>query len=395
MIDSKFFKMKGEYIWTAAQFGRCFSPEDLLRNREIAAIFAANRLSPLSSWHTFHSTVLMYAALDWELLEGQVDSTDKTCYQYYFSCRDAKTHANIGEAGVRIDKDQIFTWIQERKDIVEKLWAIAMKAPGLEDPEKRQLFFLLTAGYMLANRSPDEAGFSITPAQAAAAFRRESTPENWEPREVGIQLQYKVGRVYDLKPAPPMYQGGRIRIARITAVPGPGGDTDSEAVIRLGSQEKHLKSGHYVYASFLEDGAVRFYPRKKENGAWSLFRSGGRLIRFDGTNKESICQDEGNIVDFAISSEGKCILLWADPRTVTRVDLTGFSGVRMPSGRIVEVDFRENDAVFMLDYAGQVYRDGEAYTPARPKTFFERFINRQTNVLATLDHLPPKEEEAK
>lgn len=151
----RIFKMGGAQITGPLVFRAHFEPGDFLFSREMAAGFAYQQLGCLSDWDRYNSELLYQSVflgkeyLDGLSLTGPEDYLEMSVEiipgwpDFKLSGREAA--ATDSGAGVL--------------RTLESVWALAERS-GLDGWQRKDLFLSLSAGYLLARRSPEELPIS-------------------------------------------------------------------------------------------------------------------------------------------------------------------------------------------------------------------------------------------
>ena len=394
----KQFRMGGREILTPKGFCDHFSPEDFLRNREMAAGFARRQLSPLSPWHNYHGELLFKAVFCWgDLYDRGVkeagEDWENRLYASDFHCRLLRKDWNTGKTEVLEARELVTgpdfygnipgvwsnvkaSWLSPEisalKRVMESscpetlktLWALSRETM-LEERDMQKLFLILSAGYFLAGKTPE--ALPISPMEARRAYLREETAEICRPIETEDGLLFPAGDIpYEFTRSALTSTSSihTITPKRLMAIPSSQGATRKPAILRLDGEETRLLPGEYCYASFIKGEMIRIYPTRKENGSVSMERKGDTILLWqDGELLETIdCKDRW-ILDFAADAQGNYILLEEH-----RVDYSHFPGANLlPTANLVEVEIRGSQ-VIGLSHKGRVTKNGRLYPANYPVT---------------------------
>lgn len=356
----RIFKMGGAQITGPLVFRAHFEPGDFLFSREMAAGFARQQLGCLSAWDRYNSKLLYQSVflgkehLDGLSLTGPEDYLEMSVETIpgwpgsKLSGREAAA-APGGGAGVL--------------STLNSVWALAEKS-GLYGWQRKDLFLSLSAGYLLARRSPEE--LPISPSDAAARYRKDP----FDP-DAGRWLEFGGADALELKPRVEPYRillggagqnrlapGERLSLCRIGAAAGKG--TVTLELYRGKYDPKpareEIDPGDYRYLTIAVNGNSRrpvyLHPVTVKNGYCTMTRRGNRLCRRMFGQQETSVACGGDVVSFAPEPDGGGWLLLRP----NRLDLSRYSRNQIGAytsqlwgGRAVQVDMRGDICLVLFD----------------------------------------------
>lgn len=351
------FRMNGVPIRSASGFFEHFSPEDFLRSRELAAGFACQQLWQMFSPRTFYCCKLLsQTVFNWENLRRILPGTPDT----FFS----KTAACLWMRNSR-DENRMKAYTPDKRcsDLLTGLWEIAKEA-GLSEEATAQLFLLLGAGYLLADKTLSEC--PLEPRRARAAFLREAAPE--QSREEWIRIPSKGDICLPARPEPyrlmlrqklaaELLSGGRpICPRRLIAQPHWQGSTSLNVVLEvyrdgeaLEPERVKIQPGDYRYLNCIENVPFLLHPVCVRSGKTVLRRDGHTLCFRRGETEYRLAEKRQNIVCLAPEDRAPGYVLV----TSTDVDYSRYS-------------LRDQFSPFVCaGIVEAVIRDGICYTLSR------------------------------
>lgn len=380
----KQFSMQGKAITGLMRFREFFSPEDLLRQRELAAGFLYQHYRFLSDTMLYHTEMFYQTVFLWTD-EMRMGSPEDYCHAYW---------AEMEIAGFK-KKNWVYERLQQPPRICSRsvLWQVAQATDFPED-DKSRLFCLLEAGYALAGKTPEDV--PITPEQAKDAYLRHAQPRNvtcgeWldfpEAGDISLNAREEPYRILLCQDSGMLTEGQTITCRKLIAKPHVQGSVTIP--VRLSvyrspedpkPQEVWFYPGDYRYGNFVGNRPVFFHPISAETPVCKMERRGAKLHFKDkyGKYREFDCPSgDKEIVSFAPeqADSGWILLL----RNLS-VDDTFYThrltdGYRMPKEHIVQVDFRGTECL-LLDDNGFVHSN--QYGVSREKvTSLENFRHQE------------------
>ena len=333
--------MSGVQIGNELQFCRYFSPADLLRQRELAAGFAAQVMSPLSLGDSYHSQQLYRAVF--QTLPQQV--------------QDPQDYGRDACSGILTSAHRAF---------LEALWDL-LELGGEARGEDLKQFWILAAGYFLSGRLPEQ--LTVTKQELLDAYQRKLPPRvepDWPDSSGGGDIALPArGKPYILhldiqKGAERLAEGARLIPRRLGAV-NRRGLSNAQVVleVRGGGRNVYqlqLAPGDYLYCTFVGDVPVYLHPTRVSCGDWTVSRQGNALIlEKDGEEIERMDCTGREIVSLAPEGQGGWLLL-------ERCGLndTHYSGRTMNdeflwyAQNVVEAAVLEDGTLMLLDEEGRV-----------------------------------------
>ena len=308
------FKMNGMQISSPQRFLTCFSPADFLRNKELAAGFVYHQLRILSKWNTYNSDLLYDAVFNWKdsfpVPPAEPSDYFETTAACYFSSstllREKQADADIME-------------------VLNGVWALSKKT-SLAEEEQKRLFCILSAGYLLAEKTP--AALPISPDAAAAAFQKQETKEkeaDWvlfgETDTLTLQAKLTPYRIL-LRAEKGLPAGEALSLKKIIAGAHSQGNTTLPLLLELyhGEGDKNPQRiqflpGDYRFCTFAAGMPVEMLDTVATNGSCRMERN-GHSITLSGNGKETTFPCDGDVICFAPEANGQgCIIVrpqWVD-----------------------------------------------------------------------------------
>ena len=310
----RIFKMNGMQISSPQRFLTYFSPADFLRNKELAAGFVYHQLRILSKWHVYNSNVLYDAVFDW-----------KNCFQnppsepsgYFEAMAEILFPSN---AHLQEKQEDAVTM-----EVLNDVWALT-KETDLTEEEQKRLFSILSAGYLLAEKTP--AALPISPAAAAAAFLGQETKEDeaeWvlftDADTIVLPAKLTPYRIL-LREETGLPVGEALDLKKIIAAPHSQGSATLPLLLELyhGEGDRNPQSiqflpGDYRFCTFAAGMPVEILDTVVTNGSCHMERN-GHTITLSGNGKEMTFPCEGDVISFAPEANGQgCIIVtpqWVD-----------------------------------------------------------------------------------
>lgn len=363
------FMMKGNAITGAKRFQASFSPQQLLRQRELAAGFLYQHFRHLDAVSRYHAELFYLAAF--------MEREDEDLIAFY-------TYHGYGQVGVVtieldwIGREQLAHALQSQKQktLLKGLWALSRETEKLSEGEQNTLFCLLAAGYSLAEKTLEDC--PLTAQEAEAAFLKQLRTEDegaWlafsDSGEIRLEAREMPYRIL-------LRQGGRERLPagmrivprKIVALPHAQNSSGVSVTLHLFADAADaaprvltIRVGDYCYANFVENMPVWFHPAVQETESCRMERCNLKLRFTDkqtGQHKKFENPNQVEIIGFALEQDAPGWILlhggglddsyysrkWSDP--VHKTD-------------IVQVEFRGQECL-LLDSRGTVYSNsGEKY----------------------------------
>ena len=337
-----YLKMNGCQILNELNFRDFFSPTDLLSQRELAAGFALQIISPLSLADSFHSYQLYSSVF-------QPSPAPMTSPEDYW----ADAAANIrNEASAAV---------------VESLWNIIR--PNTNAPESTDIFRILAAGYCLAGKTTVQ--LPITPEDAQRAYHREVAPR-MEPVSFDVTDDNTVHlpareQPYRLRLDPAKGQsllagGSKIVTRRFVAEPNWQGITNTRAMLEIAEdcqddRRIQLVPGDYININYVDNIPVYVHPFETACGDITLRRRAETLILSAPGQEDTAIDCAGkNIISFAPDTGGGWLLL-----NDSGLDASQYTSRMMHQNLLwyadeaVEIKTMANGALLFLDAYGHVH----------------------------------------
>lgn len=359
----KQFTMQGKAITGFMRFREYFSPEELLRQRELAAGFLYQHYRFLSDTMLYHTEMFYQTVFLWTD-EMRMESPEEYRGAYW-----AEAEILGG------DREE---WLDERLRQPQRvysrsvLWQVA-QGTGLPEDDKSRLFCLLEAGYALAGKTP--ADCPITSEQAESAYLRSVRPQNAagtdflafsETGDIFLNAREEPYRILLCQDPGILTEGRTITCRKLIARPHVQGSSAVSVCLSIyhspedpKPQKVEFYPGDYRYGNFVGNRPVFFHPVSVETPACKMERRGAKLRFQDeyGKRREYDCPSgELEIVGFAPEQvdSGWILLL----RNLS-IDDTFYThrttdGYRIPKKNIVQVEFRGTECL-LLDGNGWVH----------------------------------------
>lgn len=367
--------MNSKAIYTYKDFCDYFSAEDALYNKELVAGFLYYKARHLSLLNLYNSEVFLQVVLS---------PKEKIAYCPVRKPSDFEKAEFVLDAyfGSETRRNFLCHYFKESKieSLEEKTWKIS-QGTNLEDPDKQALFYLLTAAYSAAGRSPDEDGFSITSQEAENAYL-EKKPVSEQKEEFFVLTEketqeleareepYKI--ILKKKAAQKLLEEKKATICfkKILAKEHRQGVTTAFVKIKIYSEdldhfEKEVSCapGDYLFINFVKNNIVHVHEAKSKGkfcevervGNSVKFTRGGETSKIDFSNFEAvaaIAEDRGT--GFIVVSTNGIKDRWS---IITKKHyLNGY--------KAVDFCFFEGYYVF-LDPEGRVFTNHKSQTKKR------------------------------
>jgi len=334
--------MSGVQIVNELQFRRHFSPADLLRQRELAAGFAAQVMSPLSLGDGYHSQQLYRAVFQTlpKRVEDPQDYGKEACF------------------GILTDSNRAF---------LEELWDLLELGEGAEG-EGLKLFWVLAAGYFLSGSIPEE--LTVTKGELLDAYDRKLSSleePDWPPASengdiiLSARAKPYVLRLDPMEGATLLDRGEKLAPRRLVGAANRQGLSDVQVILQVRDENSGdlvcpLDPGDYLYCNFVGDVPVYLHPTRVSCGDWTLSREGDELIlERDGGEQERVDCTGRDIISLAPDGQGGWLLVERDGLNDSR-----YSGRSMHADflwyaqHVVESVVLEDGTLMLLDQNGRV-----------------------------------------
>ena len=364
------FKMNGRSITGSVCYRENFCPEQLLRQKEIAAGFFYQHFRHLTDLCMYHTEVFYLAAL----MEKRE--------QAILSFSSFGDYSRLGMFTLYLNnnaflrKNLLRQHFQEEKQItlLRDLWEISRGAASLPETDQNRLFCLLAAGYSLAEKTLQEC--PITPEAAENAFLNRTdrkSAESWllipETGDILLEARIEPYRILMTADAREQLMAGRcITQRKFVALP----HTQSSGVpvtlyLYSNAQDQNpevvtVEVGDYCYANFVGNVPVWFHPAVAESESCRIERVKRKIVY---TNKRTGCIEvlESPAVEpvgFAAEQhDSGWVLMYGGNLSDARY--SGKNHYSLRKEEIVQVEFRGN-LCLLLDAHGTVYTNyGEKY----------------------------------
>ena len=334
--------MNGVQIVNELQFRRHFSPADLLRQRELAAGFAAQVLPPLSLRDAYHSKQLYRAVF--QTLPQQVN--------------DPQDYGKDACSGTLTDAHRAF--LEELWDLLE----LGTKACSTD----LERFWILAAGYFLSGNLPER--LTVTKQELLDAYDRKLPPReepDW-PKDTGkgdiILPAREKPYVLHLDPAAGnrlLTRGGRISPRKLLGAVNRQGLSNTQTILQIWDGGSHiyqliLEPGNYLYCNYVEDVPVFLHPTRVSCGDWTLSRQGNELILTQNKEEQVRMDCTGrDIISLTPDGQGGWLLLERDG-----LKDKYYSGRTMNADflwyaeHVVEAAVLEDGTLMLLDKDGRI-----------------------------------------
>ena len=157
------FKMRGQVITGPVRYRENFCPEQLLRQKEIAAGFFYQHFRHLSDICMYHAEMFYLAAL---MEKREADIFDFSSFQGYYPVGVITTYLDKNASLRRSLLRQHFRE-EKQRTLLCGLWQISSASADLSPADRNRLFCLLAAGYSLAGKTLQECPISPEAAESA------------------------------------------------------------------------------------------------------------------------------------------------------------------------------------------------------------------------------------
>lgn len=333
--------MSGVQIGNELQFCKYFSPTDLLRQRELAAGFAAQVMSPLSLGDSYHSQQLYRAVF--QTLPQQV--------------QDPQDYGQDACSGILTDAHRAF---------LEDLWDL-LELGGEARGDDLKRFWILASGYFLSGNIPER--LPVTKQELLDAYDRKLPPRvepDWPDSsgggDIALPAREKPYILHlDIQKGAEWLAGGAKLISRRLDAVNRQGLSNAQVVLEVrdgGSNpyQLQLAPGDYLYCNFVGDVPVYLHPTRVSCGDWTLSRQGNELIlEKDGEEQERMDCTGREIISLAPDGQGGWLLLERGG-----LNDTHYSGRTMNDAflwyaqNVVEAAVLEDGTLMLLDEEGRI-----------------------------------------
>ena len=358
------FKMRGQAITGPVRYRENFCPEQLLRQKEIAAGFFYQHFRNLSDVCMYHTEMFYLAAL---MDNRETDIIAFSSFRGYYPVGMITLYLD-NNASLR--KNLLRQYFQEKKQdaLLRDLWQISRSAASLSEADRNRLFCLLAAGYSLAGKTLQEC--PITPTVAENAFLNRiavKSAENWlvipENGDIPLEARKEPYRIL-------MTAGARERLLaglcitqrKFVALPHAQSSSGVPVTLHLcvdikdqNPQVVTVEVGDYRYANFVGNVPVWFHPAVAESETCRIERKKRKIVYTDKQTGHSEVLESPSVepVGFAVEqNDAGWILMYGGNLSDARY--SGKNHYSLHKEGIVQVEFR-GDKCLLLDAHGTVY----------------------------------------
>lgn len=358
------FKMRGQAITGPVRYRENFCPEQLLRQKEIAAGFFYQHFRHLSDICMYHAEMFYLAAL----MDNR--ETDIIAFSSFRSYYPVGMIALYLDNNASLRKNLLRQYFQEKKQdaLLRDLWQISRSAASLSEADRNRLFCLLVAGYSLAGKTLQEC--PITPTVAENAFLNRiavKSAENWlvipENGDIRLEARKEPYRIL-------MTAGARERLLaglcitqrKFVALPHAQSSSGVPVTLHLCGHIKDqnpqvvtVEVGDYRYANFVGNVPVWFHPAVAESETCRIERKKRKIVYTDKRTGHSEVLESPSVepVGFAVEqNDAGWILMYGGNLSDARY--SGKNHYSLHKEGIVQVKFR-GDKCLLLDAHGTVY----------------------------------------
>lgn len=358
------FKMRGQAITGPVRYRENFCPEQLLRQKEIAAGFFYQHFRNLSDVCMYHTEMFYLTALMEKREAGIIAFSS---FQSYYPVGVFTAYLD-NNASLR--KSLLRQHFQEQKQrtLLCDLWQISRGTVSLSEEDQNRLFCLLAAGYSLAGKTLQAC--PITPAAAENAFlnRTDVKPaESWlvipESGDIPLEARKEPYRIL-------MTAGARERLLagmcitqrKFVALPHIQHSSGIPVTLWLYTHEKDpnprkltVAVGDYCYANFVGNVPVWFHPAVEETGTCRIERKKHRITYTNKlTGQREVLESSAvEPVGFAAEQNNAGWLLMYGGK-LSDARYSGKNHYSLHKEGIVQVEF-QGDKCLLLDTYGTVY----------------------------------------
>lgn len=367
------FKMKGMAITGPVRYQTYFSPTELLWQKELAAGFFYQSFRCQKDVYNYHSEMFYLAAF---MERNEEDLIAFSTFRGYYPLGlvIANMDAKGGSYLRRTLLKQHFQDVKQQK-LLKDIWELSRQATALSPGEQNRLFCLLTAGYALAEKTPEQC--PITPEAAQNAFLRKSkaqTQGQWltfsDTGDIYLEAKDTPYRVLlGLDARERLQAGACITQRKLVALPHAQSSAGVPVTLQLYRDAEDpaprlitVAVGDYCYANFVDSVPVFFHPAVQETAACRVEKVGRRIIytnKLTGQRQQLESPDVEPVGFAAEQNAAGWLLMYGG-------NLSDFAYSRRNNDKlhnkaVVQVEFR-GDECLLLDRYGTVYTNsGEKY----------------------------------
>jgi len=365
------FKMREMAITGTMRYREYFCPEQLLRQKEIAAGFFYHHFRHRNDIDMYHTEMFYLAAF---MQKGETDIIA------FFSCRGYYPVGVITlylDKNISLRKSLLRQHFQEEKQykLLQDLWEVSRGAASLSQGDKNRLFCLLVAGYSLAGKTLEECPISAEAAENAFLNRSDvKQAGKWlvipDSGDIPLEARKEPYRILVGAGARERLLAGMcITQRKFVALPHAQLNSGVPVTLLLYTHEEDpnpaeltVGVGDYCYANFVGNVPVWFHPAVAESETCRIERKKRRIIYTDKIAGRSEILESPTVepVGFAAEQNAAGWLLLYDGKL--SVDMYSRKNhYLIHREHIVQVEFR-GDKCLLLDMYGTVYTNyGEKY----------------------------------
>lgn len=371
------FKLREKTITGWIRYQEYFCPEQMLRQKEIAAGFFYQHFRHQNDVYMYHTEMFYLAAF---AEKPDTDYIAFSSYQEYYPKSFITAHL---DSNIRLRKSLLEQHFQEIEqcELLKDMWQISREAPSLSQEDKNRLFCLLTAGYSLAEKTLQEC--PITPIAAENAFLNRADMQHMDewlviPDSGDICLEARKEPYRILVGAGAREQlltGVCITQRKFVALPHAQLINGIPVVLWLYTHEEDpnpgkltVEVGDYCYANFVGNIPVWFHPAVQESETCRIERTKRRIIYTDKVTGQSEILESPTVEPVGFAAELKNVgwlLMYGDKENKKLLSTHRYSGKNRYSihkDNIVQVEFRDEKCL-LLDKYGTVYTNYEEKYP--------------------------------
>lgn len=371
------FKLREKAITGYKRYQEYFCPEQLLRQKEIAAGFFYQHFRHQKDIYMYHTEMFCLAAFG---DEQDTEYITFTSYREYYP-KSLIIMENLTD-NIRLRKSLLEQYFHEKKqcELLQGLWKISRETPSLSQGDKNRLFCLLMAGYSLAEKTLQECPITSTAAENAFLNRvnvlhmdeclviPDSGDICLEARKEPYRILVGMGAREQL------LTGGCITQRKFVALPHAHLISGIPVTLWLYTHEEEqnpvkltVEVGDYCYANFVGNIPVWFHPAVQESETCRIERKKRRIIYTDKVTGRSEILESPTVEPVGFAAELNnvgWILMYSDKENKKLLSIHKYSEKNRYSihqDNIVQVEFRDEKCL-LLDKYGTVYTNyGEKY----------------------------------
>lgn len=365
------FKMRGQAITGPMRYREYFCPEQLLRQKEIAAGFFYHHFRHESDVCMYHAEMFYLTALMEERETGIIAFSS---FGNYYPVGVITVYLAENYA---LRKSLLRQHFQEEKQqkLLRELWEISRGAASLSEGDRNRLFCLLAAGYSLAGKTLEECPISASAAEKAFLNRTDVPQvESWlvipDDGDICLEARKEPYRILAVTGARERLQAGQcITQRKFVALPHAQHSSGIPVTLHLYTGVKDpdpkvvtVDVGDYCYANCVGNIPVWFHPAVQESKTCRIERKRKRILYTDKTTGRSESLESPSVtpVGFAAEQKGAGWILMYDGKLSTAM-YSGKNRDPIHKDNIVQVEFRGGKCL-LLDMYGTVYTNfGEKY----------------------------------